>query len=70
MFRRKYHFFNITYADKNGKPCGIAVRLRTPYVNDKSLHYGRITLDLPTDAPVIAVSYLGRMTLKQWNSPA
>lgn len=70
MFSRKYHFFYLTYADKTGNPHGVVLRFPKPFVTDKNLHMGRTVLELPNDAPVLAVSYLGHMSLKQWNNPA
>lgn len=70
MFRKKYHFFYLTYADKNAHPVGIAIRTKKPYVGDANLQHGRHQLELDVSAPIIAVSYLGRMTIKQWNSPS
>ncbi|HAT3959774.1 TPA: hypothetical protein I9Y37_001914 [Citrobacter freundii] len=69
MFWNKYHFFYLAYADKNGFPVGVAIRTKKPYVTDKSLQFGRVQCELEPTAPVLAVSYMGRMTLKQWNSP-
>lgn len=69
-FRRKYHFFHLAYADKHGKPVVITITTSHPYVNDRNVQYGRQQLELEVNAPMIAVSYMGRMTLKQWNSPS
>lgn len=70
FFAKKYHFFYAAYADKAGKPVGVTLRLNHPYINDRAIQYGRVQLELDTNAPIIAISYLGRMSLKNWNSPS
>lgn len=70
MFDKKYHFFYLSFSNKEGKTVGIAFRTNHAYIKDKDLHFGRQQLELDVNAPVIAVSYLGHMTFKQWNSPA
>ncbi|HBM2815696.1 TPA: hypothetical protein LU109_003608 [Enterobacter hormaechei subsp. xiangfangensis] len=68
MFAKKYHFFYASFVERNGHIKGVALRLSVPYVNDAALAHARLMLDMDDNAPAVSVSYLGEMTLKQWNA--
>lgn len=69
MWFKKYHFFHISFVERTGEIRGITKMQRTPFINDYSMNMARVELEMPADAPVVSVSYLGRMTIKQWNMP-
>ena len=65
------HYFNLTFGVSNGTQNGVinrVVRFDHPRVSHAQLEAIRASEQLDDRAPLLSVSYLGRMTPQQWET--
>ncbi|CDL85239.1 hypothetical protein [Xenorhabdus szentirmaii] len=63
----KSYYFNVSFSHPGLETQSVIVKHPTPRMTHHRLLEARMSLGIRADATTIGVSFLGKMTEKQWN---